>query len=297
MTILESAPRVCVIILNYNSFQDTIDYVNILRLQQNLALHILIVDNCSPNGSYDVMSKAFSGAKDVTVLKSERNGGYAYGNNYGLRWIERLQYDYVLISNNDIKIDDRQLIYKLICEYRQLEDVAFISGLAHNNGMPAKYPAWKLPQFVDDVAGSLRCTNYFFRSRIAYELEGEGNTVAVDCLPGCFFLAAKEVFYKVGLMDENTFLYMEEVILADKVMALGLKNYLVKNLAYEHAESKTISSLVSQEKMHSYLMQSRLYYYSRYRRAGMFKIGVLRFLSWLWRFENRLYSVMKRRSA
>lgn len=293
VTTVTELPRVCALVLNYNSYQDTVEYVEVLRRQQRVNLHILIVDNCSPNESYAVLSKAFSGAADVTVLKSQHNGGYAYGNNYGLRAIEHSPYDYVLVTNNDIEIDDPELICKLVMEYRQLESPAFISGVAHNKGMPAKYPAWKLPRFIDDVVGSLRCTNLFFRSRIAYDLKGEGNTVAVDCLPGCFFLGAKEVFFRIGLMDENTFLYMEEVILAHKAKALGMSNYLVKSLRYEHAESKTISSVISQGKMRKYLIQSRLYYYSHYHQAGAVKTGLLRFLFCLWRVENRFYGFLR----
>nr|WP_307742734.1 glycosyltransferase [Massilia varians] len=280
-------------VLNYNSYVDTIQYVSVLRKQKKVNLRILIVDNCSPNGSFEKLSSEFDGANDVTVIKSERNGGYAYGNNFGLRFIRNWPVDYIIISNNDIGINNPDLISGLVSAYATLADPGFVSGVAHTNGVPAKYPAWRMPTLRDDIIGSLRCLEMFSRNTPAYRTGSTDGAAVVDCLPGCFFLGSKEVFYRIDLMDENTFLYMEEVILAHKVKTAGLKNYLINSLNYEHAGSKTISSLLSMNKMRGHLINSRVYYHKAYLNTSGVGIAAIKLLFHAWKLENVLYSGLK----
>lgn len=284
---------VCVLILNYNSYLDTIQYVSVLRSQRKVNLSILIVDNCSPNDSFEKLNREFDGSTDVTVIQSERNGGYAYGNNFGLRFIQNFPVDYVVISNNDIAIDNQELLFGLISSYATLADPAFVSGVAFTKGVPSKYPAWRMPTFRDDILGSLRCLEMFSRNAIAYAPSSTEGSSVVDCLPGCFFMGSKDVFFRIGLMDENTFLYMEEVILAYKVKAAGLNNYLVNGLNYEHVGSKTISSLLSLNKMRSHLINSRVYYHRAYLRTSRFGIWMLKLLFQAWKVETVVYSGVK----
>lgn len=287
---------VCVLILNYNSYEDTINYVSVLRRQKKVSLRILVVDNCSPNGSFEKLTREFAGAEDVTVIQSERNGGYAYGNNFGLRHIRDWAIDYVLISNNDIAIDNDELVFSLVTVYPQLATPAFISGVAYTDGVPARYPAWRMPTLHDDIAGSLRFLSKLLKDRTGYTLRPDATSQPVDCLPGCFFMGSKEVFFRIGLMDDKTFLYMEEVILAHKAKAAGLQNYLIAGVNYEHMGSKTISSLLSQQTMRAHLIRSRVYYHEQYLHTGVVGIAILKLLFHAWKLENFLYRFIQSRT-
>ncbi len=87
--------NIVALILNYNSGQDTINYVNNLFEQKGINLSVLIVDNCSTDNSFNLLRKYFSDNSRVDIIKSLYNGGYAYGNNYGLNYL-----------NNKINEDD-----------------------------------------------------------------------------------------------------------------------------------------------------------------------------------------------
>ncbi|MBC7490516.1 MAG: glycosyltransferase family 2 protein [Glaciimonas sp.] len=283
----------CVLILNYQSHQDTIDYVAILQKQKCINLRILIVDNCSPNNSFTILVEHFKSTKNVEVIQSERNGGYAYGNNYGLRYLESASTDYILVSNNDIEIDDQMLLFKLIKKYKQLDRPAFAAPIMHVNGKPSKYAAWKIPTLIDDLIGSLGLLQKIFGNKTVYQINANVDSVAVDCLPGSFFLAKKAIFYNIGLMDEGTFLYMEEVILAYKVKQISASNYLIASLTYDHATSKTISSQLSSVKMRNHLINSRVYFHRKYLKTGKFGINLLISLFYVWILENYLWSKFK----
>ena len=97
--------KTAIIILNYNSEDDTIRFVNEIK-EFNVLDKIIVVDNLSPNGDFERLKVLES--EKVDVIQSERNGGYSYGNNYGIKHMEKLgeQFDCVIISNPDIRITE-----------------------------------------------------------------------------------------------------------------------------------------------------------------------------------------------
>ncbi len=70
------------VILNYNDFTMTQSLVDSIRDFPEIN-HVVIVDNNSPNESYEVLKKCEGGK--ITVIQSGRNGGYSFGNNVGIK--------------------------------------------------------------------------------------------------------------------------------------------------------------------------------------------------------------------
>ena len=97
--------KTAIIILNYNSKQDTIRYVNEIKNYSVLDT-IIVVDNKSTNQDEFVELEQLKSEK-THVIQSDKNGGYSYGNNFGLRYLETLgEYDYVVISNPDVEVSE-----------------------------------------------------------------------------------------------------------------------------------------------------------------------------------------------
>lgn len=97
-----------IIILNYLSYNESIDCVNSFKkyLGKN-EVHIVIVDNCSPNESFDILSKIYKNDKIVDVIQLNKNEGFARGNNAGCKWIrEKYKCDFYIFSNSDIIIQN-----------------------------------------------------------------------------------------------------------------------------------------------------------------------------------------------
>ena len=280
-------------ILNYQSYKDTIEYVENLQKQRNIKLNILIVDNCSPNNSYAILKNTFAHANNIEVIKTERNGGYAYGNNYGLWYLKDKRSDYILISNNDIHIDDNMLLFKLMNTYKLLENPAFASPIMTVNGNPSKNSAWKMTTLKDDIVGSLRMLEGVFKSRRNYNFTTNNDYLEVDCLSGSFFLGKKNIFYDIGLFDENTFLYMEEEIIAKKVKEISLRNYLVTSMHYEHITAQTITYELDLFKMRHHLINSRIYFHENYLLTNKAGIFILKLLYEVWKIETFLYLKLK----
>ena len=93
---------IAAVVLNYKTWQDAVNCVRDLLAQDHPDKHIVIVDNGSGNESADKLAEAFGGDKNVTLLVSGENLGFARGNNLGIRYAhEVLGYDTVFVVNSD----------------------------------------------------------------------------------------------------------------------------------------------------------------------------------------------------
>lgn len=136
--------NVGVIVLNYLAYKETINTIEsfLYQDQSGVSVKYIIVDNCSPNESYSVLKNYFKDNKDISVIKAERNLGFAGGNNMGYQELCKLaNLDYVIISNDDILLPQQglyQWIEKCFNEYHFAvlgPDVYSVNGKYHQNPM------------------------------------------------------------------------------------------------------------------------------------------------------------------
>ncbi len=98
--------KIGVVILNYLTYNDTVNCVECALKLQYDNFEIVVVENGSPNESYEELSKTLSGKDKVTLLKSEENLGFARGNNLGIRYAhENLGCDIVFVTNSDVTFE------------------------------------------------------------------------------------------------------------------------------------------------------------------------------------------------
>ncbi|WP_319502272.1 glycosyltransferase [uncultured Draconibacterium sp.] len=271
-------PRVVVLILNYNSWKATVSYIRQLKLQQGINLSILVVDNCSTDNSYNSLIQYFPDDEQVEIIQSEYNGGYAYGNNYGLKYLhqKKLQNPFVVISNNDISIDNSMLLKQLTDFYRQRDDIAFISPLMHMDGQPARNAAWRIPGFSYDIRTVVSFNRLKANEAVYYDLPTQQKLMAVDCLTGSFFMGKLETIKQLNYFDERTFLYEEERILGLKVKKAGLKNYLALQLKFSHEHSAVISKEMNHLAQLQHLFNSRIVFHKYHADTNIFLLTFIK---------------------
>jgi GT2 family glycosyltransferase len=204
-----------------------------------------------------------------------------------------LGYQYVLISNNDISLEDDLLLSKMIIRYEQLEMPAFVSPVMIVNQLVSKeHSAWKLPDKTKEILNSsfiLKFLGYWYLKHFLYKIKlGAPNEIKVDCLPGSFFMGKTAIFKKINYFDENTFLYYEETIIGYKVKELNLNNYIIQELNYNHFTSKSIDRLLNNIKKHKILLESRCYYWTHYRKVNKIFPAVLKLLFKIWTVEFKV---------
>lgn len=288
-----------VLIVNYYTYQDTIRYVGHLRQQRSIRLSVLIVDNCSPNESFPVLQATFGSDPVVRVIQSERNGGYAYGNNFGLRFWRSAPIDYLLISNNDIELNNPYLVAQMIMAYQELKDVGFVAPRTYTGGKEnVKHQAFKIPTIKDSLFASLRSLYrlaHKFGWTNSYTFDNhDTQTYPVDCVSGAFFLGAKDVFFELGLFDEGTFLYNEEAILGKKVKAAGKQNYQLRSLAIHHIDGQTTRQLNTKYQLQKEWLKSTMYYHRHYEKSSEVALLLLRMLYVCWVMETTMIELFRK---
>lgn len=292
-----------IVIVNYITSQTTVSYVNdSLLYQEDIDLIIAIVDNGSPDKDFSVLENEFAGNPMVHLIRNNENRGYGSGCNAGIHFLEGCDCDYIIISNNDIVLDDSRLIVKMTEKYCGLESPCFIAPLMFENGKPSvEYSAWKIPGKMSEISNStfhykllFDSFNKRYRYRIAH---GNEQIIKVDCLAGSFFMAKGDIFQKIGYFDENVFLYYEENILAMKVLRAGLKNYLIQDCRYHHLHAHTIDSIYSSAEKFRKNFKSKIYYWKNYRNAGMGFLAILNFLFLVHQCELSVFSIFRKRKA
>ncbi|WP_163323678.1 glycosyltransferase [Draconibacterium mangrovi] len=291
-------PRVVILILNYNSWKATVGYIRQLKQQQGIQLSILVVDNCSTDNSYNALVQHLQDEEQVEIIQSEYNGGYAYGNNFGLKYLQKKiqENTFVVISNNDISIDNPKLLQQLVNYYKQCNDIAFISPLMHMDGQPARNAAWKIPGLTYDISTVVGFNRAKANEAVYYDLPLQQELMPVDCLTGSFFMGKLETFAQLNYFDERTFLYEEERILGLKVKKAGLKNYLALQLKFYHEHSAVISKEMNQLAQIRHLFNSRIVFNQYHANTNIVLLTFLKVFYALFIFAKKLQSKFRKRS-
>lgn len=284
--------KVLYLILNFKTYSDTIRVTKELLQTSRKDFKILIVDNASPNESFVILSKEFAGNEQVDVVLSPENGGYAKGNNFGLRYAKKYSPNYVCIMNNDVHFS-WDTINTMCHTYEKLYKPALISPVQ-------MLPGGKMPDFIEfrvpNLFYDLRMNTIFCKPKIhKYFSNTEWpNVQKVGYIPGALLFTNYTTFEILGFFDECTFLFCEERFTGRAVQQAGLNNYIVFDLNYIHEHSKTINSEASARKQRQLIHEGRKLYYDRYARFPKLCKFILTLSYYFHEIELSLIRLVKR---
>lgn len=262
-----------IVILNYNDYETVIKLVNKIRTYTSLA-KILIVDNNSTDDSFQKLCKLND--KKCEVIKTDKNGGYAYGNNFGVRYlIEKYLLEVIYIANPDVSFENK-LIYEINNALKDNEKYGILSGIMLKpDGKPFKKPFWEIPSYLDDIFDCM----YLFRALKSklkqYRIDYSQKIMNIGVVPGSFFGMRSEVFKLIEGFDENTFLFYEENILSSKLKKHGYLAGILTNSSYFHLHSTTIKKNLKVLKTHLIHLKSKYYFQTAYNKIGLLKKIIL----------------------
>lgn len=279
--------KFAIIVLNYNDHENTIKYVNSVK-DYNCVDKIIVVDNHSTIENEIKILKELESEK-VEVLSSEKNGGYSYGNNLGLKYLEKIgNYEFVAISNPDVYVEEETII-QCLNYLKKNNKVAIVSPRMNYIYGPARRAAWKTRKPVIDIANSTRITEFLMfpimRKGEYSKIDYSNDDLKVDCVAGSFFIAKYDSLKKVNYLDENTFLFYEEDILGSRIKNFGLEIHLLNNLKFIHYESQTIGKMMNMFKKIDILFDSKIYYQKEYNHISLPLVIIFNVLRYIRKIE------------
>ena len=275
--------KVAIIIVNYNDVDDTIKYVETIS-NYNVINRIVVVDNLSTTiGAFENLKKLEN--EKVKVIQSEKNGGYDYGNNVGVRYLDSLgeKYDYIIVSNPDISVSE-EAINKCLNILESDEKIAVVAPRMFNKeNKPIRRSSWKMRTFWLDVVHSTRILELLFykvlRGGEYLEKDYQNELLEVEAISGAFFIIRNKTLREIGLLDENVFLFYEEDILAKQLAEKGYKTISLNSEKFIHFESQTIGKTFNYYKKMRQLFISKMYYHKTYNKINVVQVLVFHILN------------------
>jgi GT2 family glycosyltransferase len=192
-------PSVSIVLLNYNSFEDTKECILSLNDCTYDNFDIWVVDNASKDDSLAKLKALFG---DLKFIASEINLGFSGGCNLGTKAALKEGADYILLLNNDTVVDS-EFLKELVKTGEAHPKVGMIGGkiyFFHDKKM-----LWDAGGEIDLISGRGKRAGGGTIDTGQYDEER-----AVSFVTGCMMLIKREVMESVGLLPECYFFGVEE---------------------------------------------------------------------------------------
>ena len=216
--------EVSIITINFNGLEDTCALIETIPFNEKM--EVIVVDNASKNDEADAITQRFPLVK---VIKSERNLGFAGGNNLG---IQAAQGKYLFLINNDTVFKDFN-IQVLTNRLESSQDIGIVCPkirFAWNNN-PIQF------------AGYSKLSRITVRNdAIGFNEEDQGQYETAHPTPyahGAAMMVKRETIEKSGIMPECYFLYYEELDWSMMLRRAGYEIWYDPSCTIYHKESQS----------------------------------------------------------
>ena len=221
---LQNECNISIITINYNGLKDTCELIDSIPFKENL--EVIVVDNASKEDEASIISEKYPLVK---VIRSNKNLGFAGGNNLG---IKEAKGDDILLINNDTYFKDFN-IDNLIERLESSDKIGIVC--------PKLRFAWGSNPI--QFAGYTPLSAITLRNHaIGFGEEDHGQYNTAHPTPyahGAAILIKREAIDKVGLMPECFFLYYEEIDWSMMFTRAGYEIWYDPTCTVYHKESQT----------------------------------------------------------
>jgi O-antigen biosynthesis protein len=230
--------KLSVIIVNYNVkyFLEQALY-SVRKAIAPLQAEIFVVDNNSADGSSEMVKRLFP---EVKLIENKNNPGFSKANNQA---IQLAKGEYVLLLNPDTVVPED--CFTKICSFMDETPDAGALGVKMIDGKGNFLPESKRGLPTPAVAfykmfglsALFPSSPIFGRYHLGFLPKNEIHQV--DVLAGAFMLLRKNVLDKIGLLDEDFFMYGEDIDLSYRITKAGYKNYYYPHTSIIHYKGES----------------------------------------------------------
>jgi hypothetical protein len=287
---------ISICLLNYNSYQDTIECIESLLNQSSKAFSIILVDNYSTNESvfmiteyvdnnglnysvynfknneFECQSSSNTKGIKIYILKNSSNNGFSAGNNLAIQFSNQfIKNELILLLNNDTTVNP-EFINIITSEYNYLtsqskapvalgvEEYSYFKGKRNHSGF----------NYLNLITGLV------FKKPVA---------PCYKYLCGACLL----IDNKAPLMDENYFLYFEDADYSKLLSKCGYSLYSTNKTHYSH---KISSSLKNNSNKNEYQLSSLWYFYHKHYPKFQYIVFVTRWTQYFVLFKHDLIKIL-----
>ncbi|MBO5297476.1 MAG: glycosyltransferase family 2 protein [Candidatus Homeothermus sp.] len=230
--------KIGIVIVSYCGEKDTLECINsIISCNDNISKTIVVIDNASPKNI--ITEKSFINVKNISIINDDYinynkldnnikikiinspiNGGFGYGNNIGIKYLQSHEYDIVILLNNDTIVPDD--FFKKIYKY-------FVSS-SPKTAISIKSINYYNHKIIDSTG-----FGYFdlWTGRSSHVKHYNLKYLVGSCI-------VMNSLKSIPLFDEDFFLYCEDVDYSQALLEAGYKlDYDPQNTFYHKVNAST----------------------------------------------------------
>jgi N-acetylglucosaminyl-diphospho-decaprenol L-rhamnosyltransferase len=234
-----TTPELSIICVNWNSLDYLLECISsIYEHTHEVLFEVIVVDNASPEGGVEILERQFP---LVTLITSDRNVGFAGANNLGFR---QSVGQYILLLNPDTKLIG-PAINIMLDRIKALPDAGIVGCKLLNTDLSISTSSiLKFPTILNQLL-TVECLRLRFPNCPLWEIgplfsENLGPT-KVDAISGACMMLKRDVFERAGLLNEDYFMYAEDIDLNYKIRQLGFLSYYVGEAQIVHHGGRSSS--------------------------------------------------------
>jgi GT2 family glycosyltransferase len=239
-------------------------------------VEIFVVDNASCDGSVEYIRERYPA---VTVIASDENLGFARANNLAIR---QSKGEYVLLLNPDTIVAEEcfgEFIRFMDCHpdaggcgaYMMHVDGTF--ALESRRGLPTPFVAFCK---MSGLASMMPRSRTFGRYYMRYLDENEVNRIEI--MSGAFMFLRRSALDKAGLLDEDFFMYGEDIDLSFRILKSGYNNYFLPHRMLHYKGESTVKS--SYRYVHTFYQAMQLFFNKHYSHYSLLLSLPITFAIW-----------------
>ncbi|MDR0463348.1 MAG: glycosyltransferase [Pseudomonadales bacterium] len=269
-SVKKSTNTLAIVLLSYNGsfwLKKTLETLDKFYLKKTKTkVEVWLVDNASTDDSVAMTKESFPWVK---LIENEKNVGFAAGNNVALKQITT---PYIMLLNTDVELTNQSNFDILIDYIKNKKDVAMIGpkvllsdgglDMASHRGEPTLWASFTYMSKLEKL---------FPKSKIFggyHQLYKDLNTIhEVDAITGAAMLLKKTAMDKVGLLDEDYFLYAEDLDWCKRFKDHGYKIIYNPEVEVIHHKNKSgieNKSIQIRKKSSNYFHDTMLIYYDKH---------------------------------
>lgn len=250
--------KVDIIIINWNSGSQTMEavapYLNYKNA--NICCNVIIVDNASTDKSFQLFEDSIK-----NVIYNTKNKGFGKACNQAF---DQSDADYILLLNPDT-LSDPSVLENLVEFLEKNPEYAITGPQQHDQNGTVLKTCCRFPNFKRSIFELLGLSKVFPKVFTSFLIMTDWDHLQsrdVDHIMGSYMLIRKSVIDKVGFMDDDYFVYLEDVDLSKRINNAGFKSYYNSEYSIYHEGGGTGQK--SESKRLFYSLASRRLYWKKH---------------------------------
>lgn len=253
--------EVCVVICNFNKKEFVVNAIDSVKKYSDDIADIIVVDNCSTDGSVDFIKSRCS---DIEVVSTSENIGGSGGFSLGMQMAYLRGYDKIALLDNDAAVTDKCL--------------QVMSSILNDHAIGVVGPAickMNSPSVIQEIGANIDIKECIFKLRHAGEkfedVSKSDDVHDVSYVPACCLMTTNKVIGKVGFFNLDYFLYWDDIDWCTRVKLNGYRVVATSSVKALHMGGGATSKSLTPR---YYYWRNKFHYFKTY--SSMFGLNTVK---------------------